>query len=70
VGLCDCHAILYPPPPQQLFNASTNLYEIWYVQSDSKSLSGFPWPINRHSDNNLEWTYILWHLSPTQRRTS
>jgi hypothetical protein len=28
VGLCDCHAILYPPPPQQLFNASTNLYEI------------------------------------------
>jgi hypothetical protein len=29
-----------------------------YVQDDSKLLSGFPWPLNENSDNNLESHYI------------
>jgi hypothetical protein len=29
------------------------------IQSDSKLLSGFPWPINGNSDNNLESSCII-----------
>jgi hypothetical protein len=31
------------------------------IQDDSKLLSGFPWPVNRNPDNNLELpgTYLV-----------
>jgi hypothetical protein len=41
-----------------------------YVQSDSKLLSGFPWPINGNPDNNIESLCISLCLTSLTPRTS
>jgi hypothetical protein len=39
------------------------------MQTDSKLLLGFPWPINENSDNNLESLCIMLYNSENEKAT-